>query len=263
MLNYNKLKNEFFVMAGPCIIESEENAMEIAKFLKDSCPFNLIFKASFEKANRTSKDSFRGLGIKKGLEILQKIKSKFDLPIVTDIHLPSQAKQVSQVADILQIPAFLARQSELLEAASSTNAIINIKKAQFMAPKDMIRAAEKCSPNSKILLTERGSSFGYHDLIVDFRNFIKMKKFGYPVVYDVTHSLQKPSIGKSSGGSPQYAIPMAMAALATESVSGLFIETHPNPCRALSDAATMLNFEQINELFERIQSNYKKCSNNE
>ena len=260
---YQKIKDKssFFLMAGPCVIEDYDTMIRIAEFLKiqtnkRGIPF--IFKASFEKANRTSVDSYRGPGIDEGLKILQKIKDAFNVKIVTDIHLPSQAKAVAEVADIIQIPAFLSRQTELLLAASQTNKIVNIKKAQFMAPEDIQNAAEKIlsENNDKIMLTERGVTFGYHNLVVDFRSFAVMHDFGYPVVYDITHSLQMPSIGKNSGGTPQYVPMMANAAIATGKVDGLFIETHPNPLVAKSDAKSMLTLDKIPKLLDECKKIY-------
>ncbi len=253
MLDYNLLKNKFFLLAGPCVLESLEVGRQVAEYLVRNCPCPVVFKSSFEKANRTSAESYAGPGIDEGLGNLQKIKSEFNLPIVTDIHLPSQAALAAEVADILQIPAFLSRQTSILQAAAETDKIINIKKAQFMAAEDMKGAIKKCGGNDKILLTERGTSFGYHNLVVDFRNFVKMNSYGYPVIYDVTHSMQEPSSGAVSGGTPQYALPLASAALATGAVSGLFVEVHPNPKKALCDASTMLDFEQMDSLFDIIR----------
>ncbi len=253
MLDYSLLKSKFFLLAGPCVLESLEIGRQVAEYLVKNAPCPVVFKSSFEKANRTSADSYSGPGIDEGLFNLQKIKDEFNLPIVTDIHEPSQADVVAEVADILQIPAFLSRQTSLLQATAKTGKIVNIKKAQFMAAEDMKGAINKCGSNDKILLTERGTSFGYHNLVVDFRNFVKMKSFGYPVIYDVTHSMQEPSSGATSGGTPQYALPLASAALATGAVSGLFVEVHPNPKNALCDASTMLDFEQLDALFEIIK----------
>lgn len=252
---YNRFKNSknFFLLAGPCVIESEEVMFQIAHELvsvtsKLDIPF--VFKASYKKANRTSLDSFTGLGIDKGLAILAKIKEEFNIPIVTDVHETHEIEKVAQVADIIQIPAFLSRQTDLLLQAGKSGKIVNIKKAQFMAGEDIVSAAEKvlASGNDQIMLTERGTSFGYHNLVVDFRNFAIMKETKLPVIYDVTHSLQQPSLGKISGGSPQYVPMMAKAALATGLVDGLFIETHPNPLKALSDAKSMFELSKIESL---------------
>lgn len=245
----------FFLLAGPCVIESLELAETVAEKLKQLTSergIKLIFKASWKKANRTSLDSYTGLGLEKGLEILQHIKDVYDLPIVTDVHETTEMKKVAKVADIIQIPAFLSRQTDLLIAAGESGKIVNVKKGQFMAPEDMFEAANKVAStgNKQILLCERGSSFGYHNLVVDFRSFAIMKSSGYPVVYDVTHSLQQPSVGKISGGTPQYAEMMARAALATGKVDGLFIETHPDPPHALSDAGSMIKLEDMDKLLD-------------
>lgn len=256
-LEYKNLQQEFFLIAGPCVLEDESTVMKTAEFLQQESQkhdFQFIFKSSYEKANRTSAKSYRGPGLEKGLQLLAKVKKEFDLPILTDIHLPQQAKQAAEVADILQIPAFLSRQTALLQAAAVTARIVNIKKGQFMAPEDMLPAAQKVTAagNPKVLLTERGSCFGYHNLVVDFRSFAIMSSFGFPVVYDVTHSLQQPSAGQTSGGTPQFAQMMATAAVATGKVQGLFLETHPNPSKALSDAASMLPLNEVPELLNQI-----------
>ena len=254
---YQKLlnKDKFFLIAGPCVVEEEKMMFEVAEKLieetdKRNIPF--VFKSSYIKANRTSINSPTGAGLEKGLRILRKIKEKFNIPILTDIHEISEVEIVAEVADIIQVPAFLSRQTNLIVAMAKTGRIINIKKGQFMAPEDMKAAAEKVLSvnNNEILLTERGTSFGYHNLVVDFRGFVILKKIGYPVIYDVTHSLQKPSIDKTSGGSPEFAPMMARAALATGMVDGLFIETHPNPKEALSDADSMLPLSEIPQLLD-------------
>jgi len=254
---YKELKNcnDFFLIAGPCVIEDEKMMMSVTAKLVEMTEkrgIKFIFKSSFRKANRTSVGSPTGPGLIEGLKILSKIKKEFNIPILTDIHDVSEVKKVAVVADILQIPAFLSRQSDLISEAAKTGKIVNIKKGQFMAPEDMESAAEKVQveKNNKILLTERGTSFGYHNLIVDFRSFAIMSQFGYPVIYDVTHSLQKPSQNKTSGGTPQYALKMAKAALATGDVKGLFIETHPNPALALSDANSMLPIDELPQLLD-------------
>jgi 2-dehydro-3-deoxyphosphooctonate aldolase (KDO 8-P synthase) len=214
----------------------------------------LVFKASFLKANRTSSGSFSGPGIENGLRVLQRVKEEFELPILTDIHESEDAVPTAEIADIIQIPAFLSRQTFLIRAAAATGRIINIKKGQFMAPEDMKSAVEKCLDfsNEHILLTERGTSFGYHNLVVDFRSFAIMQELGFPVVYDVTHSLQQPSSGVTTGGTPQYAEMMARAAIATGKVKGLFLETHPKPEEAKSDAATMLKLSKFAHLLDRV-----------
>ena len=252
---YEELRNcdRFFLIAGPCVVEDEKLMMQVAEKLVEitqnrGIPF--IFKSSFRKANRTSIESPTGPGITKGLEILLKIKNELNIPILTDVHEIYEVEEAAEVADILQIPAFLSRQSDLIFAAAKTGKIVNIKKGQFMAPEDMKNAAGKilAAGNENILLTERGTSFGYHNLVVDFRSFAIMKQLGYPVVYDVTHSLQRPSQNRTSGGTPQYIELMAKAALATGMVDGLFIETHRNPAEALSDASSMLALDKLSKL---------------
>jgi len=245
--------NRFVLISGPCVIENYDICAEICEKLKNATSernIPYIFKASFLKDNRTSFESFRGPGLEKGLEILSKIKKEYNISVLTDIHHPEEAKVVAEVCDILQIPAFLARQSSLLEAAAGTGKIINVKKAQFMAPEDMENVVNKLENkgNKNILLTERGSTFGYNNLVVDFRGMLIMKKMGYPVIYDVTHSLQQPSIGKISGGTPEFVPYMAKAGLSL-GIAGLFIETHPNPEKALSDAKSMIALDKfIDEL---------------
>lgn len=255
MALYNTLQNAkpFFVIAGPCVIEDEYTMLTSAEFLTELCArfdLPLVFKSSYRKANRSSGFSATGPGLEAGLNILQKIKSTFDVPIVSDIHESCEVPAAAEVCDVLQIPAFLSRQTELIQAAALSKKIVNIKKGQFMAPEDMKAAAEKVNQtgNPKVLLTERGSSFGYHNLVVDFRSFAIMQRIGYPVIYDVTHSLQLPSSGHSTGGNPEFAPMMAAAAIATGKVNGLFIECHPNPEKALSDAATMLPLSQMEAL---------------
>lgn len=246
---------KFFLIAGPCVIEDEKLMMQIAAELVEMTQkrgIQFIFKSSFRKANRTSIESPTGPGLIKGLKILSMIKREFNVPILTDIHEISEIEEAAEVVDILQIPAFLSRQSDLIYESAKTGKIVNIKKGQFMAPEDMGNATSKvlAAENKNILLTERGTSFGYHNLVVDFRSFAIMKPFGYPVIYDVTHSLQRPSQNKISGGTPQYALMMAKAALATGMVDGLFIETHPNPAEALSDASSMLPLNKLPELLD-------------
>jgi 2-dehydro-3-deoxyphosphooctonate aldolase (KDO 8-P synthase) len=229
-------------------------AERVAKIAADA-GVPLVFKASFDKANRSSMNAFRGPGLKEGLRILGKIKSDLKLPILTDIHEASQAAPVAEVADILQIPAFLARQTDLLVAAGKTGRVVNAKKPQFVSPADMKNVIEKVSStgNANIILTERGSSFGYHNLVVDFRGIPQMKKLGYPVVFDATHSVQLPGgQGHSSGGQPEFIEPLARAAVAAD-VDGLFIETHNNPAEALSDGANTLPLDQLAGLLSRLK----------
>ena len=254
---YQKLINpeKFFLIAGPCVVEEEDMMMTVAERLKQkttNCNITFIFKSSYRKANRTSIESPSGPGLERGLKILKKIKEEFELPILTDVHNVSEIPEASAIADILQIPAFLCRQTDLIISASETGKIINIKKGQFMAPEDMENATQKVAStdNRNILLTERGTCFGYHNLVVDFRGFAIMKQFGYPIVYDVTHSLQRPSLDKTSGGTPEYAVMMAKAALATGMVNGLFLETHPDPQKALSDADSMLVLNNIPDFLD-------------
>jgi 2-dehydro-3-deoxyphosphooctonate aldolase (KDO 8-P synthase) len=243
--------NNFFLIAGPCVIESEELTRSVAEkaieiTTKLSIPF--IFKASYRKANRSKADSFTGMGDEKGLAILQKIKEDLKVPVLTDIHNPSEAAlAASYKVDVLQIPAFLCRQTDLLEAAALTGKVINIKKGQFLAPISMKFAAEKVAHagNNKIMLTDRGTQFGYSDLIVDFRSIPEMSSFGYPVILDVTHSLQQPNQASGvTGGRPDLISTMARAGIAA-GVDGIFIETHPEPSKALSDGANMLKLELL------------------
>ncbi len=250
--------NPLFLIAGPCVIESEAHARmmaeRVAKIAADvGVPY--IFKASYDKANRSSVKAFRGPGLSEGLRILAKIKSDLSLPILTDIHDAAQAAPAAEVADILQIPAFLARQTDLLMAAAKTGRIVNVKKAQFLSPWDMGNVAEKlaASGNDKIILTERGASFGYNNLVVDMRSFPVLKKFGYPVVYDVTHSVQLPGgQGHASGGQPEFIEPLARAGVAA-GVDGIFLETHDNPAAALSDGANALPLAQLPRLLSRLK----------
>lgn len=242
------------IIAGPCAAESQEILDETAKGLKEitkKLDINFIFKSSFDKANRSSIYSYRGPGLDKGLEMLQSVKDKFDLPIVTDIHTPDQAEPVSMVADILQIPAFLCRQTDLLVAAANTGKIVNVKKGQFLAPEQMsniVKKLEECK-NNQILLTERGSSFGYNNLVVDYRGIPIMQSFGYPVVFDATHSVQLPGAnGTSSGGDRRYVPVLAKAAVAA-GVNALFFEVHPDPENAKSDGPNMIPLDKAEDVF--------------
>lgn len=250
--------NNFFLIAGPCVIETEALTYEVAERVieitdKLSIPF--IFKSSYRKANRSKSDSFTGIGDEKGLAILQKIREDLKVPTLTDIHNVSEAAlAASYKVDVLQIPAFLCRQTDLLEAAARTQKVVNIKKGQFLAPISMKFAAEKISNagNKNIMLTERGTQFGYSDLIVDFRAIPEMKSFGYPVVLDVTHSLQQPNQSSGvTGGRPDLISTMARAGIAT-GVDGLFIETHPEPAKALSDGANMLRLNLLGDLLKSL-----------
>jgi len=243
------------LFCGPCVIESEENAYTIASFLKNlfaGYPVQFIFKASYDKANRTSVDSFRGPGLKEGLRILKKIKDDLDIPILTDVHSPEDAIAAAEVCDVLQIPAFLCRQTDLIVAAASTGRVINVKKGQFVAPWDMAPVVEKIrsTGNQNILLTERGTTFGYNNLVTDFRSILFMQRLGYPVVFDATHSQQLPGgHGSSSSGQREFVIPLSKAALAV-GCNALFAEIHPNPSKGKSDAATMLSFEELASCLE-------------
>jgi 2-dehydro-3-deoxyphosphooctonate aldolase (KDO 8-P synthase) len=257
-LLYEQLnRNEkFFLIAGPCVIEDRELMLRTADFLvklTSELGITFIFKTSFVKANRTSGNSYKGPGLEEGLSLFNEIKQQFNLPILTDVHETIEVDSVAEVCDILQIPAFLSRQTALIQAAARTGRIVNIKKGQFMAPEDMQSTAQKVLAigNEKVILTERGTSFGYHDLVVDFRSFPILKQYGFPVVYDVTHSLQKPSKSTVSGGTPEYAAMMAQAAIATGFVNGLFIETHPEPSKALSDASSMLPLSEIKPILQK------------
>lgn len=248
---FNNKSDNFFLLAGPCVIESEAVVLRIAEKVKkitDKLNIPYVFKASYTKANRSSMNSFTGLGEEEGLRILQRVKDEFELNIVTDIHTPNEAKSVAEVADILQIPAFLCRQTDLLISAAETGKIVNVKKGQFLSPQEMGNVVSKIEStgNKKIMLTERGTFFGYNNLVVDFRGFMEMSEFGYPVIYDVTHSLQRPAIlGNVSGGQPEYVKQMAKAAMATGTINGFFIETHDDIENAKSDAKAMLPLDQL------------------
>ena len=232
-----------FVLAGPCVVESAELCVQVARHLRALCearelPF--VFKSSYRKANRSSSRAFSGLPLDEALAALERVKREVAVPVLTDIHEEAEAARAAEVADCLQIPAFLSRQTGLLQAAARTGRAVNIKKGQFMAPEDMGHAVEKITAagGQRILLTERGTTFGYHDLVVDFRGVVRMRELGWPVVFDATHSLQHPG-GAESGGDRRFAFPLMRAAVAC-GVDGLFFETHPDPARALSDAATQL-----------------------
>lgn len=252
----------FKLIAGPCAIESEEMAMDIAEKMKaitDKLCIDYTFKGSFDKANRTSIHSKRGLGIDEGLRILQKVKDTYNIPVATDIHESWQAEPVGKVVDIVQIPAFLCRQTDLLVAAAKTGKCINIKKAQFLAPWDMKNCLQKVveSGNSNVMLCERGTSFGYNTLVVDMTGLIEMKKFGYPVIFDATHSVQKPGgKGDATGGNREYVEYLAKAAIAV-GVDGLFMETHPNPDEAWSDGPNMVKLDDMEKLLTKLVKVYE------
>ena len=252
----------FSLISGPCVIESEEMVLSIAEQMKDitdklGIPYT--FKASFDKANRTSISGFRGPGIEEGLRILQKVKNTYNLPICTDIHEPWQAEKAAEVCDILQIPAFLCRQTDLLVAAAKTGKCINIKKAQFLAPWDMKNCVEKVRQlgNDNVMLCERGTTFGYNTLVVDMTGLRVMKDMGVPVIFDATHSVQKPGgNGTSTGGNRQYVEYLAKAAVSV-GVDGLFMETHPDPDNAKSDGPNMVPLGEMEELLKKLQRVYE------
>jgi 2-dehydro-3-deoxyphosphooctonate aldolase (KDO 8-P synthase) len=242
-----------FVIAGPCVIESLDNCLMIGSRVKQICEklgITYIFKASFDKANRSSNSSFRGPGMDEGLKILDRVKRELGVPVLTDVHETDQPQIAAKVVDVLQVPAFLARQTDLLHACGKTGKAINIKKGQFMSPQEMATAVEKVKStgNSRVMLTERGTFFGYNRLVNDFTGIAVMKSFNVPVVFDVTHSTQQPAgLGTQSGGNPQYSPLLARAAVAA-GVDGLFLECHPDPKNAKSDAATMLNLNDVEPL---------------
>lgn len=248
---------EPFFILGPCIIESEEAALGVASSLSSiasSLKIPFVFKSSYDKANRTSVKSFRGPGIKEGLRILRKIKDEFNLPILTDIHSEAEVEKAAEVADILQIPAFLCRQTDLIVAAAKTGRIINIKKGQFMAPQDMLNSVKKAlsTGNENICITERGSSFGYNNLVVDFRSLPVMRSFGYPVIFDATHSVQSPGgHGECSGGDRAMARYLARAAAAV-GVDGFFMEVHPDPDNALCDGPNSIALKDLPSIIREL-----------
>ena len=245
------------LIAGPCVIESEAHALMLAGLLAEIAerarmPF--IFKASYDKANRSSEQSYRGPGLTEGLRILKEIKRRFQLPILTDIHETSHAAAAAEVADVLQIPAFLSRQTDLLAAAGKTGRVVNLKKGQFLSPWEMVNAVEKVANtgNDRVILTERGASFGYQNLVVDMRSFPILRKTGCPVVFDVTHSVQLPGgEGKSSGGQPEFIEPLARAGTAV-GVDGIFLEVHENPAKALSDGTNALPLAELPALLGKL-----------
>lgn len=259
------IKNKFFLLAGPCVVESKDMCFRIAekiKIISSDLDIPYVFKASYRKANRSRLDSYSGLGDEKALSILADIKKEFDIPVITDIHSAEEAIWASEVVDILQIPAFLCRQTDILVAAAKTGKIVNIKKGQFLAPESMQFVAQKVadSGNNQIILTDRGTMFGYGDLIVDYRGIPAMQKFGYPVVLDITHSLQQPNQASGvSGGQPEMIETIAKAGIAV-GVNGIFIETHPNPEKAKSDGANMLNLNLLPQLLKKMLK-IKMCIN--
>jgi 2-dehydro-3-deoxyphosphooctonate aldolase (KDO 8-P synthase) len=251
--------NPLVLIAGPCVIENEEIVFFTAKSLKEICDslgMALVFKSSYDKANRTSGSSFRGPGIERGLEILNDVREKFSIPILSDVHSVDEVKPASEVLDALQIPAFLCRQTDLILSSSQTGKPVNIKKGQFLSPWDVKNIIEKFTStgNQNLLITERGTSFGYNNLVVDFRGFPVIQALGYPILFDVTHSLQLPGgRGDSSGGQKEFAPPLARAAVAA-GVHGLFVEVHPDPEKALSDASTMIPLGQVKGLLKQTKA---------
>jgi len=245
------------LIAGPCVIENRDLVFEVAEAVNAVCKklgVQYIFKASFDKANRTSASTFRGPGVTAGLAVLQEVKDKLGLPVLTDIHESSHVEQVAEVVDVLQIPAFLCRQTDLLMAAAATGKAINVKKGQFLSPQEMSQVAQKLRTAGveNLMLTERGNSFGYNTLVVDFRSLPQLQSFGCPVIFDATHSVQQPGgQGGTSGGQREYVAPLARAAVAV-GVDGLFMEIHPNPDKALSDGPNMLPLHRLESLLKQL-----------
>ncbi len=249
----------FFLIAGPCSIEGNDHAIDHAGKINDICKslnINFVFKSSFDKANRSSIKSFRGPGLEKGLRILEKIKTEFDVPILTDIHESQQAAPAAEVADVLQLPAFLSRQTDLIIALAKTNAVLPIKKAQFLAPPEMGNIINKCenSGNSQLILCERGSSFGYNNLVVDMLGFSELKEFAYPVLFDVTHALQRPGgLGDAAAGRRESVRELALAGL-SQKIAGLFLEAHPEPEKALCDGPCALRLNQLKPFLQQMKA---------
>ena len=259
------MNSKFTLISGPCVIESKDLLFEVASEVKkitDSLGIRYIFKASFDKANRSSTNSFRGIGMKKGLEMLAEVKEKYQLEIITDVHESSQVEKVSEIVDVIQIPAFLCRQTDLIRSSSmqiaNTKKSINIKKGQFLAPWDMKQVIKKVEDaglnkeSNRLWITERGTSFGYNNLVVDFRGLEQLKSLGCPVIFDATHSVQQPGgRGQTSGGQREFVAPLARAAVAV-GINGLFIETHPDPDKALSDGPNMIPLSSLNNLLKEL-----------
>jgi 2-dehydro-3-deoxyphosphooctonate aldolase (KDO 8-P synthase) len=248
----------FVLIAGPCVVESEKltfSAAEQIKIITSKLGIPFIFKSSYKKANRTSIKSFKGIGDSEAIKILRKVKEELNIPLLTDVHSVEEVSTVAGFADVLQIPAFLCRQTELLVAAGKSGKAVNVKKGQFLAPEDMKHAIEKVEStgNKKILLTERGSTFGYNNLVVDMRSLVIMKEFGYPIVMDATHSVQLPGSGGKTGGQPKFIRPLAKAAAAI-GIDALFLEVHPDPANALSDAESQLPLSDLEKLLLEIQA---------
>ncbi|MGC9374186.1 MAG: 3-deoxy-8-phosphooctulonate synthase [Bacteroidales bacterium] len=257
--------NQFFLLSGPCVVESEEMVFRIAKKIiqiTDTLKIPYVFKASYRKANRSRLDSFTGIGDEKALKILGKVREQLKVPVVTDIHTAQEAEMAAEYVDILQIPAFLCRQTDLLIAAAKTNKVVNIKKGQFLSPASMKFAVDKVveSGNEKVMLTERGTMFGYQDLIIDYRGIPEMQQFGYPVILDITHSLQQPNQSSGvTGGKPELIETVAKAGIAV-GVDGIFIETHPEPQNAKSDGANMLHLNYLEDLLTKLTNIRKVVS---
>lgn len=264
--NFEIGADKLTILAGPCAIESKEILFKTAEYLKkltEELDINFVFKSSYDKANRSSINSYRGLGMEKGLELLADVKKEYNVPIVTDIHNPDEADVAAEVADIIQIPAFLCRQTDLLVAAAKTNKIINIKKGQFLAPQQMKSIANKVkeSGNDKITITDRGVTFGYNNLVSDMRAIPIIQEMGYPVIFDATHSVQLPGgCGESSGGERKFVPILAKSAIAA-GANGLFFEVHPDPDKALCDGPNMVNFEQAKEIFKVCNEIFKLIRN--
>lgn len=252
-------KLPFVLIAGPCVIESQKTTLASAQAIKKiaarvKVPF--IFKASYDKANRTSVSSFRGPGLRKGLDILREVKEQVGVPVLSDVHSVDEVEVAAGILDVLQIPAFLCRQTDLLKAAGQSNRIVNIKKGQFLAPRDMQQAVKKIehTGNKKILLTERGTSFGYNNLVTDFRSLAIMQETGYPVIFDATHSVQQPGgLGSASGGCSEY-IPLLARCAVAAGCQGIFVEVHPNPPKALSDGPNMLALNKLENLLVELKA---------
>ena len=252
-------RNPLFIIAGPCVIESEDIVFHTAERLKDICDrtgLPLMFKSSYDKANRTSLSSFRGPGLEKGITILSDLRSRLKVPVISDVHSVEEIKPASEVLDALQIPAFLCRQTDLVLAASATGKPVNVKKGQFLSPWDVRNIIDKfiSTGNRNLFITERGVSFGYNNLVVDFRGLPVMRSFGYPVIFDVTHSLQLPGgMGKSSGGQREFADPLTRAAVAV-GVDGLFMEVHPEPEKALCDGPNMIRLDEVETILKNMKA---------
>mgnify|MGYP003311902105 CR=1 FL=1 len=257
MFYFERNKHPFFLIAGPCSIEDKNHAIDLAGKIKEICDslkIKLVYKSSFDKANRSSSSSKRGVGLKKGLDILSSVKETFNLPLITDVHESYQCKEVASVVDVIQIPAFLCRQTDLLIAAAETQKIVNIKKGQFLAPWDMVNVTKKISEsgNENILVTERGASFGYNTLVSDMRSIPIMARNGYPVVFDGTHSVQQPGgLGEKSGGQREFVPYLARAAIAV-GVGAIFLETHEDPDNAPSDGPNMLHIDDLEKLVSKL-----------